>query len=223
MRHLRKSAGELDKVKTDVGISRTVGGSAAILGGLAVLATPFTAGVSLLTAGLIVGIGGGVTAAGASVADGLIEQKIGKESEWAFAILKELHGLSFVLEVLHEMNSKIVSAVKHDKKGLIASLIGLELEALLIGGKITVQLGSCVYEVTQLVLLASIVRPELAEELGQLIVQRAWAPDVALPGKVLGLCLTRDGTPRVLSAAGEVPSYFGRLGPQWVSALESGI
>merc|ERR1719210_2195846 len=34
------------------------------------------------------------------------------------------------------------------------------------------------------------------------MVVRAWAPGITLPGRVMGVCLTRDGMPRVLVAAG---------------------
>jgi hypothetical protein len=151
---LHKIANELDEVKRDVGISRTVGASAAILGTVAVLAVPFTGGISLFISGIAVATAGSLTTAGASIADSIIENKLKQNAEWCIPIIQEVQGLAFALFMVMTMHSRVVSAIKDDKAGLFGHIKNLVIRP----GKQVYNVGVAAYKIKELVRLAEIIR-----------------------------------------------------------------
>lgn len=125
---IRRVADSIKKVVKDTGITRTTGGSLAVVSGAATLGglilAPFTAGASLvLTVG---GIAGGVTSATLTLAAGIIKEKNVKEK--AEKVKKLLDSLNekdeVVCKIIEELKKKVKKLQTLYGKTSVISFLG---------------------------------------------------------------------------------------------------
>ena len=189
---LRKCADVLDKVTKDTGIAKATGGGAAIGGGLLALggliAAPFTAGASLAAtaAGTALAVGGGVTSFTASMVKHGWDKSQTKEGEQVTKkVCKQAQILSECLSFYCDTMTKFYEYLSTaEGKQLVAELKTIDrvhsnvAKITLQSGSKAVSLGLGGMKVTQAVRLmrvVSILRPEVAGQLGGRLAMQAAA------------------------------------------------
>eukprot|EP00002_Diphylleia_rotans_P001987 TRINITY_DN111_c0_g1_i19.p1 TRINITY_DN111_c0_g1~~TRINITY_DN111_c0_g1_i19.p1 ORF type:complete len:458 (+),score=25.63 TRINITY_DN111_c0_g1_i19:273-1646(+) len=212
----KEKAEDLEKITRDVGISKTVGGSVTVAGGVGLIAAPFTAGLSLIFVG--VGVLGSLTTLGAGFTKELLIKKIREECENAFETLKVVcgiytllrHFLSYVDIISHALENQQIEAIVRQLTSLtqLSNSSNIRETALLRG---LVKNILKMNDLVRVVIVLGTIRPTIVSPENVVMINSVVAGGMESPGKFLGIQLTKSGKNIPLPLIGKAGSMGARI------------